>query len=145
MSNVTVHLHLEEENASPHVFTRIAGDPHATSEQPLTFKSMKLIHDGHSRVYKGHMSVGQHQGLDVVCKLARKTDKSHKRFQREADVYMTKLRDMQGLFIPRFYGLYIGDISGEPTICIILEDCGTSISNMADLSMQWRYVLLSLT
>ena len=146
MASVILSLHLDNtEDATfargPHTFTLEAGDPRASPGESLTFRATKSIHRGHSRVFRGLLSGGEYHNVKVVCKLATMTEKTRRRFQREAEVYQTKLRDMQAYYIPRFYGLYTGSILHEPTVCLVLEDCGTSLANIADLSMEWRYVL----
>lgn len=64
------------------------------------------------------------------------------RFENEANVYQTTLRDMQGHCIPTFYGLYKATqaFDRDDAICIITEDCGTSIGLYANIAKEWLYV-----
>ena len=55
-------------------------------------------------------------------------------YHHEAETYRTTLSDMQGHYIPSFYGLYVGTVFRDPAVCIILEDCGDPVGSFGNLS-----------
>ena len=153
---IVLHLHLNEHRRThtserhqrtPHAFTLETSDLQAASSysdlEPLVFESTELIHRGRSRVFRGVLSGAGYFDVPVVCKLRLFTENAYQRLQREAEVYQTKLRDMQGYYIPLFYGLYTGNISfNQCAVCLILEDCGSSLwclDRGVNLNMEWRY------
>ncbi|EPT01579.1 hypothetical protein FOMPIDRAFT_1100822, partial [Fomitopsis schrenkii] len=46
----------------------------------------------------------------------------------EASLYKNELKHLQGDVIPRFYGLYTGEVYGELVGCLVLEWCNQSYS-----------------
>lgn len=68
-------------------------------------------------------------GTRVVAKLIRiyETSPDHKErravdsLKKEFELYSTALRELQGVIIPRFLGLYTG--TGRVTICMVLGSC----------------------
>lgn len=46
----------------------------------------------------------------------------------EASLYKGELKHLQGEVVPRFYGLYTGEIHGEVVGCLVLEWCNNSYS-----------------
>ena len=61
----------------------------------------------------------------AVCKLALFPE-SIDAFRHEATLYHTKLQELQGSCIPRYYGFYTGVIHGRPAACLLLEHCGVT-------------------
>ena len=46
-------------------------------------------------------------------------------YEKEARVYSTALRNVQGIAVPRFYGFYTAEEREDFRLgCIVLEDCG---------------------
>ncbi|TFY67318.1 hypothetical protein EVJ58_g1696 [Rhodofomes roseus] len=46
----------------------------------------------------------------------------------EAALYRGELKHLQGDVVPRFYGLFTGEIDGEVVGCLVLEWCNNSYS-----------------
>ena len=113
----------------------------------LSFKSTDIIKDDPSApTYRGILSASGQKPRRVVCKLRMSTDppvftKYNRRLRHEADIYETKLQDMQGSFIPKFYGLFTGSVASKTAICILLEDCGVCVGmSFGAIPFLWRYV-----
>ncbi|KAJ3537305.1 hypothetical protein NM688_g6712 [Phlebia brevispora] len=105
-----------------------ACDSDEASQPPLRFTQSDLVHEGTSKVYKGTLVNGGDTPLRVVCKLIQESPKSNPAWlDHEAAVYENKLADLQGICVPRFYGLFTGTIADKPASCIILEDCGVAL------------------
>ncbi len=60
----------------------------------------------------------------AVCKIA--WDPCIPSLAHEVEIYQTKLKLLQGTFVPRLYGLYIGRVDGELTHVLLEEYCGPS-------------------
>ncbi|KAJ3556367.1 hypothetical protein NM688_g2067 [Phlebia brevispora] len=110
----------------------------SASDRTLSFRSTEVIYDYDTRVYRGIFTDQDGQETKAVCKFVLDAGTQVKRrFQREAKMYQTKLRDLQGYCIPRFYGLYSGQVVGNNSMCMILEDCGESVGTYDTISMEW--------
>lgn len=112
--------------------------PSSVSSTDLTFKRTALLRNGHSRVYRGILSGYGSEDIRAVCKLVVGTTKTVD-MKHEAEIYETKLRDLQGHCIPRFYGLYRGSMPSDDAVlddatCLILEDCGERLGTYFGLS-----------
>ena len=115
----------------------------------LIFTATSVVkNDSNSRAYKGILSATGQQPRNVVCKLRISTDTAvfaryDRRLRHEAHIYGDNLQDMQGHYVPRFYGLCTGSVASKPAICLLVEDCGVSVPYYSDLSFPWRYVYAS--
>ncbi len=79
---------------------------------------------------------------EVVCKIVKGDTMP---LEVEADLYNTKLKDLQGTDVPRFFGLFTGIIEGFPIriACILLEYCGPTMGGyFGDYDMATRLVAL---
>lgn len=100
-----------------------------TAVRPVRFHSAKSIHEAHSYVFSGKITLrasNSDSEVDVICKLVF-DDIS--RLAHEAEVYTTKLAELQGSVVPRFYGYYVGSFLYYPgrtcaVACMLLEPCG---------------------
>ncbi|KAJ3559748.1 hypothetical protein NM688_g151 [Phlebia brevispora] len=116
-----------------YLFTRVQEYPskEPASNGSIRFTQTKVLHSGNAKVYKGTLSGSERGGTresSVICKLILdSTDAREKLLEREATVYSKYLEELQGVCVPRFYGLYVGEISDEPASCILLEDCGVAL------------------
>ncbi|OBZ74442.1 hypothetical protein A0H81_05259 [Grifola frondosa] len=63
---------------------------------------------------------------DVVFKIAY-GKKAINRMRREAGVYRRELKDLQGEFVPRFYGLFEGVTDDRRTGCLVLGYIGKTL------------------
>ena len=113
-----------------------------TFTNDLTFTSSARIHSGNSLVYRGVLSGHGDNDIKVVCKLLASDSDSEdvERYKHETDVYENVLHELQGRYIPRFYGYFHGSIANDTAICLILEDCGVSLPSIDDLQIGWRCV-----
>ncbi|KAJ3543671.1 hypothetical protein NM688_g5833 [Phlebia brevispora] len=117
-------------------FTRVQEYPskELVSNGPIQFTQTKVLHSGNAKVYKGTLSGSAHGGTresSVICKLILdSTDAREKLLEREATVYSKHLEELQGVCVPRFYGLYVGEIFDEPASCVLLEDCGVALQDL---------------
>ena len=108
--------------------------PVVVSEDPSVreFRSSCVIHDGNSVVQKGTLCRTGESDVTAICKFVLGGDLT--RIRREANLYMDPyhLKNLQGRYVPRFYGYYEGvanDFGREVTIgCMILEDCGRGVT-----------------
>lgn len=57
--------------------------------------------------------------------------------RNEAHLYETNLKNLQGICIPRFYGLYAGTVDDRQAVCLLLEDCMEPLKD--DPPMELRY------
>ena len=108
----------------------------------MKFHATQLIAEGSSRVFRGILSGdGVEEPVKVVCKLSvAPSSQVERMYRHEASVYEKYLYELQGRYIPKFYGLYTGTLRANPAVCLLLEDCGESISSIDDLGMVWRFV-----
>lgn len=60
---------------------------------------------------------------DVVCKLILKDMTAISMLYNEVEAY-AQLSTLQGMYIPRFIGLFEGSIRGMRACCLVLGDCG---------------------
>ncbi|KAJ3559733.1 hypothetical protein NM688_g149 [Phlebia brevispora] len=130
-------------NLQTYTFTRVQeyGSKEVESDETLQFTQTELLHNGRSLVFKGTLSSGRKKQLNVVCKMIRdtETDNRAKYLVREATAYSKNLEELQGICVPKFYGLYVGDIYEEPASCIILEDCGVPLKEQfTEYSLELR-------
>ena len=64
-----------------------------------------LLHDGHTRVCRGTLSVDGYRQGEVVCKIGS-GPQVVARLRKEADLYQGKLAALQGRYVPTFVGLF---------------------------------------
>ncbi|KAH8111279.1 hypothetical protein DFH11DRAFT_626465 [Phellopilus nigrolimitatus] len=83
----------------------------------------------HTAIYRAILAT-QGDETNVVLKFYLE-ENSIADLKREAAVYTGQLRDLQGVVIPRYYGLYVGGNEGECGFaCIVLEDCGECLKDL---------------
>ena len=103
--------------------------------------------DGNSQVFRAELRIVAAGGLtdhdygrDVVCKVAY----GHRQIevlQKEADLYNTKLRHLQGTVVPLMYGCYIDDTEEGLTGVLVLQDCGDPLEyKLKYYKLELRYV-----
>lgn len=95
-----------------------------------------------SAVYDGKLEYDADDSIYTVCKIILNEDSD--RLEAEASLYIKQLNHLQGTTVPRFYGLfrgrYINTFGRERDIrCIILESCGSPITNVLHKPMKFRY------
>lgn len=113
-------------------------------DSKMNFYATQLIAEGNSRVFRGTLSGDDVEVVKVVCKLAvAPSQRLESRYHREASVYENHLHELQGRYIPKFYGLYTGTLRSNPALCLLLEDCGESVNSFDTLGMEWRFVSYS--
>ncbi|KAJ3559575.1 hypothetical protein NM688_g254 [Phlebia brevispora] len=127
----------------PFMFSRQEHDGAIVESPPeeLEFRSTQLLYEDDTCVYRGVLIGCGSQEIKAICKLGLKAYPGSdvlEGYQRETEIYQTTLRDMQGHFIPKFYGMYVGTVFRWPAACIIVEDCGRSLSSFGSLSYEWR-------
>ncbi|KAJ3559585.1 hypothetical protein NM688_g249 [Phlebia brevispora] len=127
----------------PFIFSH-QGDNATTGDSPSPqqeFHSTELIYEDDTCVYRGVLTGCGSQEIKAICKLGLKAYPGSdvlEGYQHETEIYQTTLRDMQGSFIPKFYGMYVGTVFRWPAACIIVEDCGRSLPAFNSLSYEWR-------
>ena len=110
----------------------------STSHRKLEFRSTEIIQSGETTVYRGVLIGLGAQEIQAICKLAVNPDRDLRDgFQNEACAYQDTLRDMQGHYIPEFYGLYDGIVRRDDAVCLIVEDRGRSIGMFSRMSDEW--------
>ncbi|KAH9940257.1 hypothetical protein B0H21DRAFT_677837, partial [Amylocystis lapponica] len=61
---------------------------------------------------------------NIVCKFAY-GKRNLKRLRHEATIYRERLQDLGGIVVPKFYGLYEGEMEDEElTGCLVTQYCG---------------------
>ncbi|TFY75090.1 hypothetical protein EWM64_g8919, partial [Hericium alpestre] len=106
-------------------------DPNASSSE-LVFVGNGLIHEnGRVEVYRGLLSPSpdDSSAIDVVCKMAY-GKRALNGLNNEAQLYLNKLKDLQGVCVPHSYGYFVGDTDEGPTGCLVLKYCGEPIVQM---------------
>ncbi|GJE91876.1 hypothetical protein PsYK624_080270 [Phanerochaete sordida] len=96
-------------------------------EGPHSFVATHYFPSYQSEVFRGEVKAdeGNEYVQEVVCKYREKDIFG---LEREANHYQHNLRELQGIVVPRFYGLYKGtridEYGKERTVaCLILEHC----------------------
>jgi len=131
----------------------VAGTTHLTSLLGTAPKTKDLVIVDTTWDYNAHASKGvlrgrlegnpteQRPATHVVCKFAPETS-----LREELNVY-DALKDLQGQFIPKCYGLFSFEATAGETssgACLLLEDCGTvlapSIDEVEDWDLRMRYI-----
>ncbi|RPD70707.1 hypothetical protein L226DRAFT_574597 [Lentinus tigrinus ALCF2SS1-7] len=108
--------------------------PDRSVEDPVRAFLAKLISessDGNSQVFRAELRVVTKAGLTdnrrrVVCKVAY--GERQVEVLQEADLYNTKLLDLQGKVVPVMYGCYIDVTDEGPTGVLILQYCGVPLT-----------------
>ncbi len=126
------------------MFTR--SDTNTAVSTSLKFTQSERVYDGPlSKVYRGTLTDDHGTCNRVVCKLVQLTHSggNPKTVKHEADIYTNHLSQAQGICVPKFYGLFEGEVLDDTAACIILEDCGVAVTRdklTADDSESLRYV-----
>ncbi|TFY80851.1 hypothetical protein EWM64_g3168, partial [Hericium alpestre] len=117
-----------------------ADDPNTPNAQ-LVVERTEFVHDGEeSDVYKGTLFGGPE--TQVVCRLAFSQD-ARRRQANEARFYTSKLKDLQGVWVPHYYGFYIGNTKFGLTSCLVLSYCGVRIEGeLEDLDVPFKKLLV---
>ncbi|TFK78282.1 hypothetical protein K466DRAFT_607136 [Polyporus arcularius HHB13444] len=113
----------------------------STSEQVLTAKVTKRLptRRPHIRVYQVDLSDEHDVPCGIaVCKIA--WDPCIPSLAHEVEIYQTKLKALQGTFVPRLYGLYTGRVDGELAHVLLEEYCGPSSGSACFRSEEFRCV-----
>ena len=108
------------------------------------FHAEEEIHRGRSHVQKGKLKCdGLETQINAICKF---TVTHVPELYDEAELYSTKLRELQGQDIPVCYGYFeclYRDYNGRRRTmgCLILEDCGDSLNwDLDDIPEEIQYV-----
>ena len=92
-----------------------------------------LLHDGHTRVCRGTLSVDGYRQGEVVCKIGS-GPRVIARLRKEADLYQGKLTALQGRYIPTFVGLFEGETEEGDTTCLVLTHEGERMQQSLHIS-----------
>ncbi|KAI9060727.1 hypothetical protein FKP32DRAFT_1595044 [Trametes sanguinea] len=69
-------------------------------------------------------------GRTAICKVAY-GKRGVEALKKEADIYREKLAHLQGKWVPKIFGCYVGETVREALTCILLmEDCGQPLPRM---------------
>ncbi|KAJ7665108.1 hypothetical protein DFH06DRAFT_1127472 [Mycena polygramma] len=109
MSSLTLHW-----NHGTYVFKSPTGDFQYTArlERKLTAHT-HLVNAGYS---------GGELDNTVLLKLARDPEEIAA-LEQEASIYQNELKNLQGQYVPNFYGIYHGAVDKCPVACILMEYC----------------------
>ncbi|TFY62979.1 hypothetical protein EVG20_g6508 [Dentipellis fragilis] len=96
-----------------------------------TFRGKELVHKGRcSEIFRGRLwGMGFLEPADVVCKFVHGLPMME-RLRRETQFYEGKLKPLQGAFVPRCYGAFMGQVEDRQMGCIILEYIGRPLQGM---------------
>ncbi len=104
--------------------------------------------DGNSQVFRAELRIVANgrlteQRREVVCKVAY-GERQIEILRKEADLYNTKLRDLQGRVVPFMYGCYIDDTEEGPTGVLVLQYCGVALTHELKyytVTIRYRYYM----
>ncbi|KAH9923006.1 hypothetical protein B0H21DRAFT_701332 [Amylocystis lapponica] len=95
-----------------------------TARNCLVIRNPVPIQEDGNTVFRATLHRDNNHVAYVVCKLTY-GKRNLKRLRHEAAIYRDQLRDLQGKVVPRFYGLYEGEMENkELTDCLITQYCG---------------------
>ncbi|KAA1473268.1 hypothetical protein DENSPDRAFT_839719 [Dentipellis sp. KUC8613] len=100
----------------------------ASSTPKLILRDAELIHDRqNARVFRAQL-VSPSTGLqhDVICKLAYE-QRSMDCVATEARFYSGKLKHLQGVYVPRYHGHFVGRTDKGAISCIVLDYAGEEL------------------
>ncbi|KAI0701267.1 hypothetical protein C8T65DRAFT_579743 [Cerioporus squamosus] len=92
-----------------------------------------LLHEGHTRVCQGTLSVDGHRQGEVVCKIGCGSQVVE-RLRKEAGLYQGKLASLQGRHVPTFVGLFAGETEEGETACLVLTHEGARMQQSLHIS-----------
>ncbi|RPD55418.1 hypothetical protein L226DRAFT_616047 [Lentinus tigrinus ALCF2SS1-7] len=109
--------------------------PDRSVKDPVRAFLVKLVSeasDGNSQVFRADLRAVTKAGLTddrrgVVCKVAY-GECQVEILQKEADLYNTKLLDLQGKVVPVMRGCYVDVTDDGPTGVLILQYCGVPLT-----------------
>ncbi|KAJ3543260.1 hypothetical protein NM688_g5880 [Phlebia brevispora] len=108
-----------------HTFTQYG---HESAEGvPFQFKNPRLIARGNSCVYKGRLCREGFKSRRMVCKIVSRSAKAVDRLKDEAQLYVNELKILQGVHVPSFFGLFMGQVDGCIAACLLFEDGGVPL------------------
>ncbi|EGO03320.1 hypothetical protein SERLA73DRAFT_69209 [Serpula lacrymans var. lacrymans S7.3] len=123
------YLILGEEDA-PAVLPRlpVPGTPGAPSDSLFHVKEWVHMYAGDATsctILRGKMSIDGQELIPCILKVDL-FDQHPRSLLTEASVYENQAKSLQGNVVPRFYGLFQGQVSPGylPSTCMVLEDCG---------------------
>lgn len=100
------------------------------------------VAEGHfCSIWRARLDEDHDQRVRLIARISR-TDSGAEawvcRMREEATRYAVNLNGLQGTTIPIFYGLWKGEISGRPVVCMLVEDCGAPPSSLTKLPMETK-------
>ncbi|RDX51431.1 hypothetical protein OH76DRAFT_290537 [Lentinus brumalis] len=134
------------QKAEPRYYSLVAPFGQEGITIKLTARDVKLVEDASTkRVYKAklHSKLFGYSPRRVVCKCA--TGPQIKSLLHEATVYQSKLTDLQGVYVPRYVGIFHGEHpDGYDVAIMVLEDGGQAIKYMLKYApLYFRYISIS--
>ncbi|OBZ74459.1 hypothetical protein A0H81_05251 [Grifola frondosa] len=117
--------------------------PSDSTMSQFDVKDLRRIHSGNSEVYRGTLIRDGQESEDVVLKFVV-LKKRIKRVLAEADFYSNELKALQGKSVPRFHGLFRGDMEDEEdTVCLVLDYIGKRLDRaLATMNVQFRFSVI---
>ncbi|KAJ3534832.1 hypothetical protein NM688_g7072 [Phlebia brevispora] len=112
-----------------HTFIHFGHESVEDHGAPLQFKNARLIAKGNSSVYKGRLCRVGFKSRRMVCKIVSRSAKAVERLKNEAQLYTKELKILQGVHVPSFFGLYMGQVDGCIAACILFEDGGVPLDD----------------
>ncbi|KAH9923109.1 hypothetical protein B0H21DRAFT_701280 [Amylocystis lapponica] len=95
-----------------------------TAQDHFVVRKPILVREGNSTTFRGVLRRCGKRVANIVCKFAY-GKRNLKRLRHEATIYREHLQDLGGKVVPRFYGLYEGEMEDEePTGCLVTQYCG---------------------
>ncbi|OBZ74796.1 hypothetical protein A0H81_05244 [Grifola frondosa] len=106
------------------------------------FRDPELLHEDTSKIYRGELTCEGEEPRDVVCKLVY-GKRRMKRVRREACFYANELQKLQGRMIPRFHGLFRGEMQDGDTVCLVLDYIGKPLTRcLFTMNFQFRFSVI---
>ena len=106
-----------------------------------------LLHTGETgcRVFRGALSIDGCRHSEVVCKMGQ-GPRLVERIRKEAELYRSELKPLQGRYVPTFVGLFEGNMEGGETACLVLTYEGEPMQlSLYTSGIDFRCVLTSLS
>lgn len=92
-------------------------------------------------VFRGQLSEPCNGSTDIVCKVAYGSN-NIQRLEREARLYLGKLKALQNKVVPTCHGYFVGFTEEGLIGCLVLDYCGNPVNLVfSALDREFRCVL----
>lgn len=111
----------------PLVLQRIDGSEDQSLEAWVVNEVECMRFHQRSAIFRANLKGHSDGELSIVLKMDP-TGLREDEFLREAGAYGSGAKLLQGSIIPRYYGCFVADTGRQFVTCMVLEDCGKSLT-----------------